>query len=239
MDHLNLSLGDEFRPRCYGNNFDPTAKDYDFHTFPGTVDAGWDIDNRCYLKPTTSAAESQESLNIFLQSWLFFGLISAVIGHTTWQKGFEHEFMTRDGDYIDTTRLGDFLNNWETGEKESSDGRIIRMFRSQVALDRAHDIVKTLCSSDGKMAKNPERSALKVNERLGLSLMVLGETLATAKFKISERVGFRIRGWHTDATEGWGTPPCVTKTMEDNGWCRRKVESLKGQLRSHVWLPSP
>lgn len=74
MDHLDLGLESEFRlrPIYYGNTFNPKSG-YDFHDFPRSNDAGWEISSP---KKTDSEFEG------FIQSWLFFGLISTVVAHT-------------------------------------------------------------------------------------------------------------------------------------------------------------
>jgi hypothetical protein len=109
------------------------------------------------------------------------------------------------------------------------------MIQAEVALAKAHKVVLKYCSLVEKDLKGKKKEGPDtVDSDLGLSLMVLGETLTNAKAKIVERVGFNVRGWHGDANEGWGTPSCVIKRMEDIGWCKRTVHMLEGQLRSHV-----
>ena len=233
MDHLDINIGPAFRPPYFGNNFNPEDLDYDFHTFPGSVAAGWTVDDNCDFSPTGTSTP-QKSFNCFLQSWLFFGLIATVVEYTQWRSDFALNFLDEKGEKIDTKQLNKFLNAWADGEVKNHDSRVARMFKSQVALDRARDIVHAHCSSNGKKAGKSEQDPTQVDEELGLSLMVLGETLASAKAKISERAGFRIQGWLTDANEGWGTPTCVINAMERNKWCKRTIHSLKGQLKSQV-----
>jgi len=239
MDHLDLGLRDEFRPKNFENIFDPNSKEYDFHTFPEHV--GWELDEKLNFATTRQKGKFTDFRNVefnqFLQSWLFFGLMATVLQDKEWFYG---HFLSSNTERIDTKKLKDYLKSWETREcDDDSDGRTLRMLKAQVALDKAREVVLMYCSADGKKVMSAVQSPNKVDDKLGLSLMVLGETLTNAKCKIAARVGFNIRGWHADANEGWGTPLCVIEAMELKGWCRRTTHMLKGQLRSHVVLPSP
>jgi hypothetical protein len=241
MDHLGLPLGDDFRPHYFRRSrqqFDPSHQEYDFHSFPDRV--GWELDDSTFeltKKGQLNNDASIVNLNEFLQAWLFFGLLATVLRDPTWNH---EDFVSIPSSTIHTRMLPEYLKRWEDREsidktKEGRNERTIRMIQAEMALAKAHKIVLKYFSSDPRdfKGKAQERSE-GVDENLGLSLMVLGETLTNAKSKIVERVGFNVRGWHGDANEGWGTPYSVIKKMEDFGWCKRTVYMLEGQLKSHV-----
>lgn len=238
MDHLDIHLDDEFRPHYYGtgDRFDPHDPSYDFHTFPERV--GWELNESTF--ELTKRGQLNDAgilqLNEFLQSWLFFGLLATVLRAPTWNH---EDFFSTTSNRIHTRKLQKYLEDWEIREsKDMTDrGRIsrtIRMIQAEVALAKAHKVVLKYCSSSQKDLKGKTQGPETVDTDLGLSLMVLGETLTNAKSKIVERVGFSVRGWHGDASEGWGTPSCVIQKMEEIGWCKRTIHMLEGQLRSHV-----
>ena len=222
MDHLGLPIDEAFRPRYYGPNlFDPSQ--HNFHSFPKV--GGYCLSDENELIHI-EGAEVKE-LQQFLQSWLFFGLYATVVQLPENEPLFVGHFRSQDGDQIDTTKLTGFLEDWQEREVGRKDGHTTRMIRAQLALDLAREVVRNHCSIDGKFyVKN------RIDGELSLSLMILGETLTNAKSKIVEKVGFSIRGWHGDATEGWGNPECLLLKMEHDGWCPRTVHMLKGQLKS-------
>ncbi|KAH8646933.1 hypothetical protein BGZ60DRAFT_553556 [Tricladium varicosporioides] len=230
------AYGPEFKVDYYGSGdkFNPIDHNYDFHTFPQRV--GWELNDSTSVLTKNGELSNDRILdfNQFLQSWLFFGLLATVLCDPKWDP---EDFILDQNTSIHTKNLPDYLTRWE--ERESNDqthkGRIartLRMIKAEVALIKAQKIVLKYCSSEEEKdtIKGPEA----VDPHLSLALMVLGETLTNAKSKIVERVGFNVRGWHGDANEGWGTPSCVIKKMEESGWCKRTIYMLRGQLRSHV-----
>jgi hypothetical protein len=222
MDHLGLSIDEEFRPKYYRSNlFKPSQ--HKFHSFPKA--AGYQFSDDRELQPI--APGEVEDFQQFLQSWLFFGLFATVVQLPENESFFDGDFLSEDGGQINTAKLTYFLEKWQKQEVGRKDGQTIRMIRAQVALDLAREVVRNHCSIDGRFYRKN-----RIDEELSLSLMVLGETLTNAKSKIVEKVGFNIRGWHGDATEGWGNSACLLSKMEDEGWCPRTVHMLKGQLKS-------
>ena len=233
MDHLHLRLGENWNPRYYRPLLFNSARN-DFHNFPNQPESGiWTLSKDGDYETEQTAIESKPdaiSFNHFLQSWLFFGLLATVLGQPADSLS---EDLVVDG-YIDTSKLNPYLEQWriDVAEMPTDHSRSLRMIRTQIALDKARQVVMDYCSQDGKRRKTVN-NAFYVEPKLALSLMVLGETLTNAKAKIVEKVG-NIRGWHGDAMEGWGTPSRVLDKMKEKGWCRKLVEILKLQLRSHA-----
>lgn len=226
MDHLKLKL-DLWRPEYYRPNLFDSEK-HDFHNFPEQMK--WHLSNDT-LEFTPQPGVKSNQFNQFLQSWLFFGLLSTILEVDARKLSLD----LTEGDFIETTKLNEYLEAWKAREvaTRDSDSRSLRMIRTQVALDKARQIVIAYCSDGGEQVKS-ESNPCYVDQSLGLSLMVLGETLTNAKSKIVGQVGFNIRGWHGDASDGWGTPPCILKTMKRKKWCKKWVEALRLQLKSHA-----
>lgn len=227
MDHLDISLGDLFTVQDYHNLFNP--EEHQFHTFPKAC--GWDLqDDTLEFHIDT---KSEVNANRFFQSWLFFGLLATVLQLES--ANFYRKFVSKSGGFIDTKELNTYLKEWKEQviREPNAHRRSLRMIRAHVALEKARQIVFEYFSDEGSERKRPGNPII-IHAHLALSLMVLGETLMNAKAKIVELVGFNIRGWHGDANQGWGTPPCVLLKMKDDNWCERTVHILKCQLRSHA-----
>ncbi|KAF4546197.1 Het domain protein [Lasiodiplodia theobromae] len=73
-----------------------------------------------------------------------------------------------------------------------------------------------------------------MDESLGLSLLLLGEALSCTKNKIITQGSLTIRGWHSEAHEGWGSSIAVTKGMVEKGWCPKSVYVLRNQLQGNT-----
>lgn len=200
----------------FGNAF--KRGENNFHTFP--EDSGWVLDENYKLHQRLEGGIQRKTpsvnFNQFLQSWLFFGLLFTVLeGDEELHQG---AFIYNEST-ITTIDLPDYLAKWEKRESlpRSKDDQTLRMIKAQVALDKAHKVVLEHCSFDEDKGTPAPNSPKRVDGELALSLMILGETLVNAKCKIVERVGFNVRGWHGDASEGWGVPLIVVDTMRKKG----------------------
>lgn len=232
MEHLGNGVAACFdSPRCLkGFKYDNQG----FQTY--LTRAGWELDAKG-VPQTTSLFKgdfkqgSHGSWAAFLQAWLFFGLLTEVLGE---EAHVDVEDFVKPDDYgvqwITTERLPKYLKAWADRETKETPGRNRRMIRAQLALNRARYLVSTYCSvSDAE--GNPQ---WPVEEVLCLSFMVLGETLTHAKAQILKSTKSDIRGWLWDADEGWGSSKAVFKRFDHDGWCPNAVHVLQGQLRSHV-----
>jgi hypothetical protein len=230
MDHLDLDLGDDFRPRYYSRSdalkFSPRD---DFFTYPNRPGCKW-------TEKTGRLEDSNLDVNDFYQQWLYFGLLHTVLeGVSIQQQHFT------DSGYITTKTLGYWLTQWEqkAGEPQNRKELTMSMIRAQLALDKARQIVSKLCDFDWSawgLNESDEWASLRkqIDNKVVLSLLVLGETLTNAKGKITERLGYTIQGWHGNANEGWGVSTAVVVAMGKAGWCKRTIYVLACQLRQHV-----
>lgn len=167
-------------------------------------------------------------------SWLFFGLISAVVfdDDTSNNRQFDWELLlSEDRAKIDTKELTGILETWRVFEtdKKNECGRNMRLIRAQLALDVARKVIQN--HSPNPDVKNRAQTEMQLDPDLSLALMVLGETLTNAKDQIIRQVGFEARDWHGDTNTGWGSPTAVLEKMDRGGWCPRTKKLLRTQLR--------
>ncbi len=238
MNHLDDEYGDcgvnvhRVKPTRQNIAF---PKDYaSFHAFPSHM--GWYIDDNYKLHPRTARGESSEPWASFLQSWLFFGLIFTLVRTNT-------ELLTYDDlvqdQSVDTKNLRQALEKWAAWEKANKSGIEFRMIWVEMVLDKARQVVRNNCALiNGQTGYSDQDGSVDhMSDVLALSLMTLGETLSAVKAKIMADVdGAYLKGWHSDDDSGWGPPKYVFDRMADEGWCRRAIHLLRGQLRSNAIL---
>lgn len=242
MEHLGLdSLGDlMFIEHQNGCRYDPNDS---FHRFPQKN--GWKINNKYGCEPIGSP---RAPFVAFMQAWLFFGLLHAVLADS--HDTLDVYSLFQASGYVSTERLGGCLRTWEQFERREWENcgenpgdrekHSIRMVRIQMALDRARGVVQRYCSAEGVQPASkeeypaPERMEMDKFKRISLSLIVLGETLSNAKAKIVDRVGFTIRGWHGEkSAEGWGTSLLLREKLRAE-WCPKTLKMLEGQFRGNT-----
>ncbi|KAF2793873.1 hypothetical protein K505DRAFT_417498 [Melanomma pulvis-pyrius CBS 109.77] len=231
MQHLGLNIPEgEFDVTNCGNEYLKTCFFYDF---PATQ--GWNLDTSTYkFKKDTS--KKTVKFPQLMQSWLFFGLIAAVVYDDNCRTFDPALLVTVDKSKICTDNLVDILNDWYAWEQkeENRKGQEMRMIRAQLALDLARKVVKQYCSYENLEMEGRVHGPFHLDSSLALSLMVLGETLTNAKARILNQIEFNISGWSGDATMGWGTPLAVLEKMKRANWCPRTMRLLRAQLRENA-----
>lgn len=199
---------------------------------------GWHVseDGECTgPSPGQRGHDAAFQLEHFLQAWLFFGLIKAVLGYS---NSINFDKFIGPGikePQVTSTHLPGLLKEWARFES-NPDNRIdqsARMIRIQMALDCARKVVKRYCSVEEEDGQVSLQQTDPINDGLALSLIVLGETLSYAKSRIVERAGFPIRGWHGEHNAGWGTSKAVVTRMRTT-WCPKTTAILKRQLRGNT-----
>ncbi|OAG02760.1 uncharacterized protein CC84DRAFT_1207606 [Paraphaeosphaeria sporulosa] len=231
MEHLTLSVCDNFEIRYFENakNNRLFREDDDFFEFPNDPAFHWN-------EESCDCSTPGASVNQFLQQWLFFGLLRTVLQDRSFK---ESDFTTTPGNTsrtVHTKFLNRYLETWGEEASVPNHETTMWMIKAQLALDKAREVVSKF-SWDWSIRNNKEDNDTRypyIDQKLALSLMVLGETLSNVKCQIVERYGFTIRGWHGDANEGWGIPSIAVTTMIDMGWCERTVYVLTCQLKSHA-----
>ncbi|KAI4654187.1 uncharacterized protein J4E78_007232 [Alternaria triticimaculans] len=158
MEHLKLPYLEGFSVTNFGNKYDSSVS---FQNFPGKV--GWAV--------TTASGELKEEevngvsrkpeleFKELMQSWLFFGLITAVVYDDNNIDKWElvaSDFDPDDKGTLTTRELPRILEDWRKREisQDGKPGQKMRMIRAQLALDLARKVVNTYCSAD-----SPKRAA--------------------------------------------------------------------------------
>lgn len=232
----------------------PTLEE--FRNFP--EGCGWTVSKKYVLNER--GGQVRVDHGPFLQSWLFFGLLSTVLRDKNGglvQLKLRH---SARGQYIDTTALIQALGEWETFERQNRRGATLRLMEAESALEYARQVVRANLAAKPLPKLNPDHGNIASPENLdqiygitdlkyknpryidnavSLSIMVLGETLCAQKAKIMADMGMKIRGWNSEGEEedvGWGPPKYVLHKMKMEHWCPRTVRVLLGQLGSSATL---
>ncbi|KAF2996247.1 hypothetical protein E8E13_003781 [Curvularia kusanoi] len=263
MEHLRLlKLSDKFKTECFENKYVPslfrtftatagnkvdessgeaTKNDHvpsPFQEFPGKF--GYEIDELTgKITRKLEFCGNPLPFEHFVQSWLFYGLITAVVYDDNSNKDrhfdasqFENSLAPGN---LGTEHLEKILKDWQSWEirqkAERDMKQKMRMIHAQLALDLAKKVVQELRQKDSDSSgSSSNNDVMEVDSKLALTLMVIGETLSNAKARISKKIGLEIYGWSGDPNIGWGTPKVVIAKMMSEGWCPRTVKLLKTQL---------
>lgn len=229
MEHLRPDLNASFQP--VRGSYDK-VEGCSFQSYP--LNRGWELDPSTG-RLTPNAERKTHKLGDLLRSWLYYGLIAAVIYDDckiVYPFGeFDEQKFLKDRKLY-TGNLPKILEDWEDWEvaQKGTAEQKMRMIRAQLALDLARTVIIKHCSLENLRLQGRVKDFMQVDKNLALILMVLGETLTNAKARIIDQIGFDVRGWYGDATIGWGTPKAVIDEMGDKGWCPRTQELLKTQL---------
>ena len=207
------------------------------HTFPGPL--GWIVYDHGRVKPSQSnldiATEANgrpnRSLTKFVQRWLWFEVLRGILGHL---PDFDlHDFVREDLDDIQlvtTTKLPGYLRRWREFEMQNSNWR--RQLQALLILEQAQFYVSHFCAVSNDQ-KNPTWS---IDQKVALSIMVLGETLTTALIRIQQAIKFKVRGWHNHnfSTQGWGYSSAVLETLQHAKVCPNKIYMLKALFHNNT-----
>lgn len=214
-----------------------------FHEFPGRY--RWKVDDEGKLEWQETRGQQlvppERNINRMFQSWLFLGLIRAVVYDGDNVEGESLKIL----DYVDDGKLSTkhlplTLHKWyqrETHPDRDRSKQIMRMIRAQSALELARKVVRKTCSESNLRGYRPrqtkEQNPDTVQDGLAAIVMVLGETLSNAMSIITRKAGFRAQGWQADEQEGWGTPAYILSRMRKKRdvWCERRIYLLRCQLQ--------
>ncbi|ORY59284.1 uncharacterized protein BCR38DRAFT_527229 [Pseudomassariella vexata] len=242
MEHIAVNHGASIeawvRVQCQTDllkgQLSPPENFEEFYSFP--ENCGWKVGNDFKIQPLGKG--KQTNLAVFLQGWLFFGLAFTVV-----QEGGKPNMGLKDlttSTYLSTRCLNKKLDAWSTWEKKNLDGLKFRMIQVGWALDLARQVLRKNCAyiNDRVEYDDDIEDPLHIDDKHALVLMCLGETLSEAKANIMASQGARVKldGWHADDHAGWGPPRFVFQAMTKDGWCRRAMQLLKGQLSSNATM---
>lgn len=241
MQHLEDEYGirDPAIPYVVGQNVEPPKTFGAFMEFPRSL--GWRVDPLNHTLDVDKAyGRSPEPLQSFLQAWLFFGLIYTVVQDNGEPLLAKSELLESDNhDYITTRLLPIRLSDWmkaciEAERKNTHESRL-RTIRVDNVLDLARRVVRANLVHETR-ADTYIYDDLYIPDEVVLSIMVLGETLCSAKNSIMDETGMRMSGWYDEDERGWGPPIYVLNAMRKELWCPRAVYLLRTQLRSNATL---
>ncbi|KAI0189460.1 hypothetical protein F4808DRAFT_35233 [Astrocystis sublimbata] len=209
-----------------------------FHAF--LRERGWAFDqdyklSLCNDSQSNLLLNTEENLAVFLQSWLFFGLIFTIVQEDGRPILTYDKLLGDDRQYISTSELNGAIEKWQQWESQHIDGIKLRLIRVEGILDLARRVTRKNCSFN-KHSQLSRGNPLYVHDSIALSLMVLGETLSAAKAQILRNTPSELRGWHRDDGEGWGRPRYVWVRMHEEHWCPRTCFLWQSHLRSNATL---
>jgi hypothetical protein len=156
----------------------------------------------------------------FLQSWLFFSLLSRVLD----VKIHVERLVRHDSRFVTTEVLPHLLQEWELREKTAEgdlEDHKMRYIRIDSSLDDASSFVSKWCHEIDKWSLPPN---------LWLSIAILGETLTRARLKILPPRG--IPEWENFNERKWGGSKSLEDAMVNNGWSRNTVLMVQSTVGS-------
>lgn len=205
-----------------------------FHTYHRSGFNGWDVLDDGTVKPDLpQRAVVWHQFTAFVQRWLYFEVLREILGHLP-------EFDLRDfiredkggepKQWITTEKLPGYLERWLEHEKQHPNKQ--RQLQTQLVLDRSRSWVSQYCA----VVDRSETPRWPIDEKVALSIMVLGETLTSGTIRFQRKTQFEFRGWvnHEDSFPGWGCSSVILKQFEKNNVCPHKVFMLRGRLQNNT-----
>ena len=202
---------------------------------------------------------STDTANELLQSWLFFGLLSAVTGKDVNIDHFRGTDLN-GRPRVNTEQLNQFLESWIQREQGAeahgnSEGQILRFIRATSALNDARKFVYKHCSyqnldrdnyldykNDEPKPSTEPTEGPAIDTVMTLSLATLGETLQREQPKIAVSLENRQRFWDppNDQPKNWGQSKYLRDKLVEAKWCQRDVRRLELTMRdvSSVYFAS-
>lgn len=207
MDHLPIPAGVTRYPFdipivCTENY------DYkDFATYP--TRKGYDIS-----KLVTGNFDGLEDLPKFLQTWLYFGLLSSILGVNIDYREFEMDGL------LSTVALPRYLEEWKARVDEfDADARIVERDRTYMLLVEATRVGRWL---------TPKDKAGPIPQEIVLSMQVLVSTFAAAGSWI-----WQIDGMNYGAQlNEWRNSSLVMWYMHGTGWCPYTIKQYFAKMNS-------
>ena len=195
---------------------------YDGLEFQGYPERkGWDTVN---IIEGRFDGRTYEETASFLQTWLYFGLVSSVIPMTVKMNDFLHK--TEAGRSIVTSKyLPRYIHSWHERAKEcSSEQRLERHTTINKILEHAFRVIMIYCDISAREQENvtpsfaPLESRWPLSPEIASSIMVLADSLGMATFSIYEM---------PLSYSSWGISQLLVDRMLDAGWCPNVMSILR------------
>ena len=244
MDHLPRSEG--MSPPCVP--FLAQRRKYnpeDFHKIP--EEYGYN-DFEEFLHNGLLEHLNEDQNNEFLQSWLFFSLLSLVLDRDI----DSNDFLTASSNTLHTKKLSTYINEWhdrEAGRDHAQDPLLQQNnlhIRASMALSDARRFMTKHCSYalvdfDGRPPAAEESTVaekqndpiyLGLDKRMLLSVAILGEILQDERPKLVSRSEGRLEFWKSPETENqsWGCNEYVRNMLLENGCCMTEIRRREATL---------
>ena len=173
----------------------------------------------------------------FVQHWLYFEVLRAVLGHL---PDFNIEDFVRSAEgtkWVTTKDLPRYLNNWSESfdppESQPNNRAVSQLVHARLVLDQARNHVVTYCSVSDVTA----RPRWAVDENVALSIMVLGQTITHAMSRIQQLKAVKLHGWldQVDYNQEWGYTRNLLQAFGQSGnWCQTKVKMMQRRLKQNT-----
>ncbi|KAK8076985.1 hypothetical protein PG996_003155 [Apiospora saccharicola] len=205
----------------------------DFLNFPSLH--GWKVNLENYQIEIVNKSHGYNNSivdpNEFVQSWLFFCLLTVVVRTDEPFNMCDLIRVERLGIgevyYITTKTLETKLTEWHNWMKKDPSQAKFRLMQTDLVIEFARQVVR-------ENLDNKKREDLKIDPLVSLSIMVLGETLSAVKSSMLREMGESILGWQSDDLNGWGYPTWVMEAMPDK--CAYTKKALKRQIGPNATL---
>jgi len=213
------------------------SHDHGFFRFP--CNYKWTIATDGSIESTPDSYSNEphygEAFNRLIQRWLFFELLREIFGVL---DGFRYAHFYRDAGatkYISTQRLPEYLTKWKSFE-ESRKIKYAKRNKWQtqrfVHIQRVLTFARSLVVKNCSVTRANVLPSWQIDDRIALSLMILGETLTRAHIMIQDSCNFKMAGWHNHEyrNQGWGDSKHALLKLEEQ-WCRKSVAMLQAIMR--------
>jgi hypothetical protein len=172
----------------------------EFSSYPAR--RGWEV---ARLLCGDFGEKSPDETVAFLQTWLYFGVLSEIIGPSNRVK--MCDFSKEGGDgrkYVTTIQLLRYLEQWVVFVESRSEKDLGEYFW------KVGECLRNLCGMCDILYRSV---TCPLPAEVLLSVMVLGSTIDHALF----------RYWKIPSQRHWGLRDIATSRMLDAGWCLRDV----------------
>jgi hypothetical protein len=173
-----------------------------------------------------------ESIPPFLQNWLFFGLLRAVLQCDNKTANEDFKYVDATGQLLITTRaLPTYLQKWREKlaalSPEDRRDTFVRNFT----------IFQEACALVYFLSKYPASGSLKmlpfpiVSREISLSFALLGDALETAMRSMMTEAEREASEIAQNESTFWSTGSFLLEKMEEDGWCPFIISGIEGSLQ--------
>lgn len=206
----------------------------DFMTYPQRQ--GW-TESNLMGTPDFGPCRTPEQVEAFFQSWLYFGMLTSVLGVAGIR--FKTQDLIRYDDQqkqkiLDTSILPTIIQSWidhegvDAGQgKRLTDNKFKRGEEVRIILDEALKYVNRYCNT-----KAHETATIfgkrfpfwPISETISMSIMALGEPLY--------QVATEIYAYYGRNSPRWGCSSLLHRRLKEMGWCARDIPIF--QQNGHI-----